>query len=104
MFTCVDLADFAKITSKPLNIIEGMRGAYQKSQEFLQTEVTTPKEKEIKDIFKKQFLRMSGSRLKKDPTKHSTNSFASPSIYSNKYTKSDFSSWNLHRFNFLNSN
>jgi hypothetical protein len=44
----------------PPNIIEDMRGAYKKSQEFLQTEVTIPREKEIKDIFKKEFLRMSG--------------------------------------------
>ena len=44
----------------PPDIIEDMREAYKKSQEFLQTEVMIPKEKEIKDIFKKQFLRMSG--------------------------------------------
>jgi hypothetical protein len=44
----------------PPNIIEDMRQAYQKSQEFLQTETTTPKEKEIKLIFKKEFLSMAG--------------------------------------------
>jgi hypothetical protein len=44
----------------PPNVIEDMRQAYQKSQEFLQTEAMTPKEKEIKDIFKKEFLRMAG--------------------------------------------
>jgi integrase len=44
----------------PPNVIEDMRQAYQKSQEFLQTETTTPKEKEIKLIFKHEFLRMSG--------------------------------------------
>jgi hypothetical protein len=37
-----------------------MRQAYEKSQEFLQTEVTAPKEKEIKILFKKELLKTSG--------------------------------------------
>jgi hypothetical protein len=44
----------------PPKIIEDMRQAYEKSQEFLQTETTTPKEKEIKILFKKELLKTSG--------------------------------------------
>jgi site-specific recombinase XerD len=44
----------------PPNVIEDMRQAYRKSQELLQTETTTPKEKEIKDLFKKELLDVFG--------------------------------------------
>jgi hypothetical protein len=42
------------------DVIEDMRSSYKRSQELLQTETATPKEMEIKNLFKKELLKVSG--------------------------------------------
>jgi len=45
----------------PTQVIEDMRGAYKKSQEFLQTKAPeSPKEEELKRLFRSELLRMAG--------------------------------------------